>query len=110
MNPSLRTLGQLRRGQFVTDLDAELAALVDAVRDTGRKGRLTIALEIQPAGKGDNITLRVTDSINCKPPQPETGDTLMFATADGQLSRQDPRQIEMEGIREVRKPQKGETA
>lgn len=49
MNPSLKTLGQLRRGQFAADLDAELAHLVDAVRDAGRKGRLAIALEIQPA-------------------------------------------------------------
>lgn len=110
MNPSLQTLAQLRKGNFVADLDTELAALVDAVRSTGRKGRLTIAIEIEPASKGEETALSISDAISVKTPQPSRGSTLMFATADGQLSRRDPRQIEMDGLREVGRARQGESA
>lgn len=71
MNNSLAVLGQLRRGLFVEDLDRELAALVDAVRDTGRKGSITIKLDIGMASKGDDM--RITAVLDDHGAQPGHG-------------------------------------
>lgn len=101
MNPALKTLGELRRGQFVDDLATEMAHLIDAIRDTGRKGTLTVKLDIGLAFKGDDRTLKITDAITVKAPQPEVGDTIMYATADGRLSRRDPRQMDIDDVRIV---------
>ena len=101
MNNALQTLGQLRRGLFIEDLDVELAALVDAVRSTGRKGSITLKLEIGMASKGDDMALKITDAIKVSAPQPERGDTIMYATADGRMSRRDPRQMDIEDLRVV---------
>lgn len=103
MNASLMMLGDLRRGVFVDDLDAELAALVDAVRATGRKGSLTIKLDVSLASKGDDVALKVGDSITVKAPQPERGDTFLYAVGDGRLSRRDPRQMDIEDLKVVEK-------
>ena len=101
MNNALRTLGDLRRGVFIDDLEREMAALVDAVRDTGRKGTITVKIDIGLASKGDAMTLKIGDSISVKAPQPERGDTIMYATADGRLSRRDPRQMDLDDLKVV---------
>lgn len=101
MNNCLSVLGQLRRGLFVEDLDRELAALVDAVRDTGRRGAVTIRLEVGLASKGDDMALKIGDSIKVATPQPERGDTIMYAAGDGRLSRRDPRQIDIDDLKVV---------
>lgn len=98
MNPSLKTLGELRRGDFAETLDAELAALVDAVCETGRKGSVNIKIDVSLASKGDDRTLKIKDVIKVTAPQPELGETIMYRTADGHMSRRDPRQADIEDI------------
>lgn len=100
---ALDTLGVLRKGAFAESFQTELRHLVDAVRDTGKKGSITVTLTIEPAGKGEEVALSIADKITVKLPSPQTGTTLMYATADGDLSRRDPRQHDVEDhIREVR--------
>ncbi len=60
MNPSIRTLCELHRGEFPANLDLAMAAVVDAVRSTGRKGGLTVKIEIGLASKGDDSTLKLS--------------------------------------------------
>jgi len=100
MQSFLNLLAQVRNGAFIDRAGAELSALVLAVRDTGKKGKISFELEIEPF-KGDDVTLSITDKITVKPPQPEMGRTLMFAIADGELSRKDPRQPDMFNLRSV---------
>jgi hypothetical protein len=95
------TLTALRRGQFIDELTGELGQLVDAVRSTGRKGTLTIQIDVALASKGDDTTLNVTDTIKLKLPQAGGGQTIMYATADGALTRRDPRQLDIDGLRTV---------
>lgn len=98
------TLGALRRGQFIEELSTEMGSLVDAVRSTGRKGTLTVTLTVAPASKGDDTTLTVADEIKVRPPQPARGETIMYATADGALTRRDPRQMDIDDLRVVGEP------
>lgn len=97
----LETLGVLRRGRFVEDLAAELGSVVTAVRATGKAGKLTVELTVKPAGKGDDVTLTVADKIVSRMPSPDIGETILYATADGALTRRDPRQGEIFEPRDV---------
>lgn len=97
----ISTLQSLRRGGFLDALDGEFRELVTAVRDTRRKGAITIKLAVTPTSPNDedDITLEVVDTISTTLPRASPGRTIMFAAADGVLTRQDPRQLDM--LREV---------
>lgn len=72
-----------------------------SVRETGRKGELIIRLQIAPASKGNIETLVLIDDVRVKRPTPEKGSTIFFATTANTLQRNDPRQPELSGLREV---------
>ncbi len=42
--------------------------------------------------------------LNERLPVEEHGDTILYAAGEGTLSRRDPRQMEMPGLKEVRAP------
>ncbi len=99
MNAFLETLGAIRAGDAVDDLAAQLADLVKCVRETGRAGALTLKLTVKPASKGDTTTLLLEDAVAVKRPAPERGATIFYATSAHALTRQDPRQPELAGLR-----------
>jgi hypothetical protein len=88
----------LRFGALGTELTDELIALTNKCQETGRAGSITLTIKIKP-GKGGQ--LEIEDDIKTKLPKPERGSTMMFATIEGHLSRADPRQAELPGIRMV---------
>lgn len=100
--PIQRTIDQLiaslRQGGLATELTCEMRNLVQLCADTGRPGEITLTLKLKPGKAGQ---LEVIDEVKVKPPKPERGTTLMFATPDGNLQRNDPRQMEIEGLRDV---------
>lgn len=98
---ALDTLGALRKGRFAEDLGTELGSVVDAVRTTGKAGKLTVELTVKPLSAGDDVTLAVTDRITSRLPAPDVGQTILYATGDGALSRRDPRQGEIFEPRDV---------
>lgn len=100
----INTLGDIRRGRFLEDIDAELRAVVDAVRDAASNGRVvsgevTIKLKVK-SNASDELALRVEDSVTSRLPKRPSGESVFFATTDGGLVRQDPRQQELP-LREV---------
>jgi hypothetical protein len=101
MSEFLRTLRDMRRGGLLVDCETHLTDLVMGVRETGRAGELLVRIKIAPASKGNVDTLLVTDDIRVKRPRPEVGSTIFFATTANTLQRNDPRQPELSGLREV---------
>lgn len=97
----LNTVAELREGASVDELGESLQKLVAAVRASGRKGTLTYKIEIKPAAKGSSNALNIEDVITIKEPQAERGSTFLFAAEDNTLSRRDPRQPELTGLRPV---------
>lgn len=93
------TLQELRRGGAVADLTAQLTELVTAVRATGQAGALMLTVKVAPASRGDVNTLMLVDSVKLKLPTPPKSTTILFASDDGVLTRQDPRQPELDGLR-----------
>lgn len=96
--PFTDTLGQLRFGTLNDDLSAALNELVTACSNTGKVGELKLSIKLKP-GKGGQI--EVFDDIQVKAPKEERGSSIMFATPEGNLQREDPRQMQIDGLRSV---------
>lgn len=92
------TVEALRFGTLGDELTDRLCDLTAACASTGRAGSITLTLQLKP-GKGGQI--EVFDDVKLKLPKEERGSSLMFATPENFLTREDPRQIEIEGLRTV---------
>lgn len=90
MQVFMETLGAIRDGELVKELEVQLRDLVDAVRTTNKSGRLQITLKLTPH-KGGLILL--DDDHKTTRPEPEKDtSTVFFPTESNDLSRRDPRQ------------------
>ena len=92
------TVDALRFGTLADELTDKLRDLVATCAATGRNGALTLTLQLKP-GKGGQI--EVFDEIKVKLPKEEKGSSLMFATPENNLQREDPRQLQLDGLRTV---------
>lgn len=95
-----QTIDALRFGTLADELSDKLRDLVATCATTGRNGTITLTLALKP-GKGGQI--EVFDEIKLKLPKEEKGSSLMFATPENNLQREDPRQLSLDGLRTVDK-------
>jgi hypothetical protein len=81
-------------GRLHARLSDQLAAVTAAVKETGKKGTLTIKIEVKPLPKANNGTLIVTGSSAAKAPESDEDSptSVFFADDGGNLSRDDPKQ------------------
>lgn len=89
----LEFLQTFRRGELLHQADGRLTAVVEAMRETGGNGTLTIKLrfKMNKAGQIECIP-DVAASIPMKP----LGTGIYYASDDGKLSRRDPNQMDIE--------------
>lgn len=87
----LAVLRDLRKGRTVSELEDKMREVVNRVRDTGKKGTLTLTISIDPTKAGDG-TYQLSDKVVSKLPDFERHATLFFGTPDGNLQQEDPRQ------------------
>jgi translation elongation factor P/translation initiation factor 5A len=99
----LNTMKDLRDGVVIPEIDEQLKQLVADVRATGKGGKLTITLAVNPLKQGANHMLSITDDIKVSPPARDRESTILYATEDNELSRRDPRQPELKNFRETAK-------
>lgn len=95
------TLKDIREGEVLTEATEALRELVGAVKATGRTGKLQLTLIVKPVAKADANALVISDELKVVTPKAERGHTVFFATDENSLSRNDPRQPELKGLREV---------
>lgn len=96
-----QTLREVRDGDLVAELTDKMRQLVEAVRGTDRGGSITVKLTLKPMKKGIGM-YTVEDEVKLASPEPEReSTTFMFVTADNELTRRDPRQPELPGVRGV---------
>lgn len=98
IRPITDTLRNIRFGELLEDATKEMNELTQRVSSTGRQGSLTIKLTLKPGKAGQ---IEILDEISSKLPKPERGSTIFFATPEGNLQREDPRQMQIEGLRSV---------
>lgn len=95
------TLVSLRYGTLHDDLTDALNQLTDAVTRTGKVGELILSIKLKPTNNSGQI--EVIDDIKVKTPKETKGTTIMFATPENNLTREDPRQLSIEGLRTLDK-------
>jgi len=93
------TLVQLRYGTLHDELTDELNQLTDDVTRTGKTGSLTLTIKLKPTNNSGQI--EIIDNIKVVTPKETKGTTIMFATPENNLSRDDPKQLSIEGLRSV---------
>lgn len=91
---------ELRYGTLHDELTDNLQALVNACVSTGKAGSIGFTLKLKP-GKGGE--LEITDQIKTNIPELEKGSSIMWATPEGNLQRQDPRQMTIDGLKSIGK-------
>lgn len=91
-NSALRVLAELDNGRTASELDYELAQLVQAATITGKKGKVTVEVTVEPNGEGK---VEIDADVKPKVPKPTKHTTTFFVGDSGHLSRSDPRQREL---------------
>lgn len=97
--PFVDLLAEVKRGSLADELTTKLHELVSAVTATGKKGTLTLRLDVSMQPKTEMLV--IADQVAVKVPQLERGQSLWFVDPHGNPTRRDPSQLEFEGIRVV---------
>ena len=92
-------LESLDYGGIAEEATNELNEVVHACTETGKVGEITLVIKIKPTGKSGQVEL--TSDVKTKKPKPVRGTTIMFATPDNNLQREDPRQRSLDGVKTV---------
>lgn len=101
--PFATILQQINNGMVAHELADHMQALVAAVVDLRRKGKLVLTIEVSPR-KGMDAALNVAASSALTLPKPEPVEDVFFADG-GNLTRDDPRQLAIPGtVRQVPNP------
>lgn len=97
LKPFAATLHEIGNGKFTARLAAQVAEVTQAVRETGKKGSITIKLEIEPVKKNSSGALNVSGSSVAKAPEGSdaTTSSIFFADDHGNLTKDDPRQQQL---------------
>ena len=86
-----RAINEVGYGDLSTTASEELAKVVKAVKETGRKGSITLTLEIKPRGR-DSGQVELTGDVKTKAPINQIAPSMLFATDEGDLVRENPAQ------------------
>lgn len=81
-----------------------LQELVTAVVDTGKKGSVTITVAVEPMKGTDASTMLTTITVVSKLPQQPIKSAVFYADDEGNLRREDPRQLTFDGLKTVDGP------
>lgn len=91
-------VAEQRQGALHAELSEKLAELTAACMEHRKKGVLTLKVTVEP--QKDKVTLFVSDDVKLSLPEGDRPSALYFADDAGNLSRNDPRQLEIP-LREV---------
>lgn len=91
------TLRDVRAGETLEQLDAELQNLVQQIQRTNKAGKLKFELDIKPM-KGSTEAVICKATVTVKVPSFDDNGTVLFPTPEGNLERSYHKQPELPGI------------
>jgi hypothetical protein len=83
----LMAIGRIDGGLPVETADTQLRDVIAAVQRTGKKGSVTITLEVSPNGE---MGFAASCKVTAKAPQINFGQSFFFMDRNGDLTRQAP--------------------
>ncbi len=89
----LEFLQSFRRGELLRQADDQLEKVITAMAETGGDGKITIELPFKLNKAGQ---IECTPKVKASVPPPTMGTGIYFADDDGRLTRNDPRQYDIE--------------
>lgn len=92
------TINSLRYGSLNDELTEKLHELIEKCEASQKVGSLTLVLKLKPSKAG---RMEILDDIKTTLPKEEKGSSIMFVTPEGNLQREDPRQLTIDGLRSV---------
>ena len=109
MQSFIDILSQIRGGAALSDAARDLQELVQAVRDTGKSGKLSFSITVEP-DKADEGVVTLLPDITLKLPKKPRAKGIFYMDKNGNLTREDPRQIEMKLERQAELEAQGAVA
>ena len=100
VRPFADILSEVQRGAVADDAATELAKLVAAVKETRKKGSITVTLVVAPMSGNDEV-VNVSGTVTTKPPRAAAPASIFYTGAGGNLSRNDPNALELFPEREA---------
>jgi hypothetical protein len=97
IEPFAAVLQKIQNGRTHDELSVGMRDLVAAVIETGKAGTLTFTIKVAPS-KAEGI-VELSDKVDFKPPKFERPASIFFVDDEHNLSRSDPRQQEIPGVR-----------
>lgn len=94
----IAVIAEMRNGQVAADISRKLNELMDAIRDTGGPGALTLKLKVKPSTIDIHEGVKeveITHSCEITKPEKPIGKAIFFVSRDGNLTRTDPDQQEL---------------
>ena len=87
-----RQLRDIEAGGLLDELSEAQFGLIDAIRLSGKGGKLVIELTYKPDGRGQ---MNIKADVKVKEPTLSRGTSLFFLTPEGNLTRRNPRQQDL---------------
>lgn len=98
--PFVKLVSEHRGGDLESACSEKMRAVIDAIREFGGKGELTLKLGFSMTEYG---MLEVKADLKAKAPEPKLKSSAFFLTAEGDLVRHDPRQTDIEDMPGVKR-------
>ncbi|WP_040440443.1 hypothetical protein [Algicola sagamiensis] len=92
LTPFHHVLTYLNKGCINDEATEAYAEVVQAVRETGKKGKLLLQLDFAMFSKSDEDAMKVAATLKKTVPEHDRGETILFSTYDGDLLQNDPSQ------------------
>lgn len=101
VRPFADVLRDIQGGEIADEAALLMQQLVSAVHEFGKKGSMRLDIEVQPM-KGNTAALMVSAQASIRPPKGDPTAAVFFWDDDNNLVRDDPRQLALPGLREVK--------
>lgn len=92
--PITDTLRHIGGGVFIDAASDKMAELVASVDASGKSGKLVLEVKVKKATRGG--AMHITGTMRLTKPAEEPMEAMLFATPDGNLVVDDPRQQSLE--------------
>lgn len=85
-------LSALNKGALDVELTEAMADLVQQVRDTHKKGSISLTITVSMLNSSADDVMKLTPEIKLNVPKMAQPSAVFWSTADGDLLRNDPQQ------------------